>query len=105
MPRMAVRPLARSLKVYERFFVVEGSGSFPLDMLRYDSACPATEEDSAIAQQHTERRRVALVSRRVNDNFPTEARWRSFGWNVVGTYPERYEAERARSADLTAGGG
>jgi hypothetical protein len=84
-------------KFYERMFVVEGAGDFPLDMLRYDCAFPLTERDAHIAQRH-EKRRVILMSRRVHDGYPTDARWRSFTWQVVGYFDERLDAEECRDA-------
>ncbi len=69
-------------KIYESFLVVEGAGDFPLDMLRYDSACPYREVDShAMAREG--RRRLALVRRAVNSLPATHARWLSFGWTVI----------------------
>jgi hypothetical protein len=64
-------------------YVVEGVGEFPLDMLRYDNAWPATTLD--VASMATEslfnatlRRQVVIHSYRA----PTLARWESFGWRV-----------------------
>jgi len=84
------------IKVYEKFVVVEGCGNFPLDMLRYDSAFPATEHDAAIAQNYQDKRSVALVLRTKNKLAPTERRWQSFLWPVVGVFIEKYQAEEAR---------
>lgn len=69
-------------KIYESFLVVEGAGDFPLDMLRYDSACPYREVDSH-AMAHEGRRRLVLVRRAVNSLPATYARWESFGWRVL----------------------
>lgn len=88
----------KTIKVYEKFVVVEGTGDFPLDMLRYDCAFPATEHDSAIASHYSNRRAVALILRSVNDNGPTDPRWTSFLWKVIGVFPERREAESCRTA-------
>lgn len=63
-------------------FVVEGSGEFPFDMLRYDSCWPATAEDAAKLQSfYRDKRRVELRS----DGYmtPTPERWASFNWRVV----------------------
>ena len=76
--------------------MVEGSGDFPMDMLRYDSAFPATEHDSAIAQNYHDRRSVALLLRGVNDSGPTVRRWSSFTWQVVDIFSERGGAEDCR---------
>jgi hypothetical protein len=65
--------------------VVEGSGPFPIDMLRYDGAYPAREEDAARIHSSfdrfaRERQKVTIV---IPDGRPTEGRWDSFGWRVV----------------------
>lgn len=69
--------------------VVEGSGDFPVDMLRYDSCTPWSEEDShSIASpQHLTPRRIHLrrflPEGRTAANAATVGRWDSFGWKVV----------------------
>lgn len=83
--------------------VVEGSGDFPIDMLRYDSAAPLSEADSGIISRsfvdnsgppshpaHTSapgKVRVALRAFHSVGNTPaTHDRWlRGFGWEVVWT--------------------
>lgn len=62
-------------------FTVEGSGSFPLDMLRYDCCWPATSGDVAqmTAVTYNTKRKVELLSHRE----PTKERWKSFIWPVV----------------------
>lgn len=68
-------------------FTVEGSGPFPLDMLRYDSAHPSSETDANRAQDAERgRRRVTLLS--TAWKAPTVGRWESFGWHVVPTTEE-----------------
>ena len=69
-------------------FTVEGTGSFPVDMLRYDMCWPKTEahESVAIPNSFHERNigapwRITLVT--VKDTAPTVDRWASFGWKVV----------------------
>lgn len=59
---------------------VDGFGEFPIDMLRYDAAHPATTNDVAAMFDTAHRRRVSIHSYRP----PTAARWESFGWRVVG---------------------
>ena len=74
-------------------FTVEGCGTFPVDMLRYDGCYPRDTE-SAVALTYCHRctkeltsqpRQVNLTSRieRGFDPGPTDARWNSFGWKVV----------------------
>lgn len=78
-----------------RTFVVEGTGEFPLDMLRYDSARPLTAEDKRVVDALYEggdatplwdgdklrRNRVTLVTEL--PNAPTHGRWQSYTWKVV----------------------
>ena len=78
---MEVRKLAapeRQKAVYH--YTVEGKGSFPIDMLRYDAAYPAREEDSyQIAYDERGLRKVNLTSYFA----PTPGRWESFMWRVL----------------------
>lgn len=67
-----------------RLFVVEGSGRFPYDMLRYDQCWPRDQTASSMLTNESEgahRRRVVLVSDWVE--APTIKRWESFLWRVV----------------------
>lgn len=71
-------------------FVVEGSGEFPTDMLRYDACWPSGQEDViAIEARFTQstipkRRRVRLCYvDGLGGVKPTAARWDSFNWRVV----------------------
>jgi hypothetical protein len=83
----------KTVKMYEWFLVVEGSGSFPLDMLRYDSAFPYREEDSSHCQpEHENKRRIILCRRSKNDQPGSEMRWNSFGWKVLLATTDSYEA-------------
>ena len=68
--------------------VVTGVYAFPFDMLRYDSAWPATGDDAAILEQMTRdggrfyvagKRKTATLNLRCYGK-PTPARWASFGW-------------------------
>lgn len=72
----------RTQKIYETRYVVEGSGDFPIDMMRYDCAYPERESDARAVLRH-EPRRIGLVQRSVHSNGPNIARWRSFTWRVV----------------------
>lgn len=79
------------------FAKIMGSGEFPLDMLRYDSCSPATEEDSGIIRStfgwHRSNlmdgnwvvlvKKVLREKRRKNDNVFTAGRWNSFGCSVM----------------------
>ena len=85
----------KPIRVFPWFLVVEGAGSFPFDMLRYDSCFPYEQEDSRMLEDHhRERRRVVLLRRGVNDGPGETRRWASFGWRVVGTFIEPSDARR-----------
>ena len=69
-------------------YTVEGEGRFPLDMLRFDRAWPASETDSntighALEDGRSSTWRVELVSKRK----PTTGRWDSFNWRVLESRP------------------
>lgn len=81
--------------VYEWFIVVDGSGEFPLDMLRYDSCFPHTENDSYAITHHTGKRRILLCRRGVNETHASEGRWKSLGWAVVYASTSLTEANDA----------
>jgi hypothetical protein len=67
---------------------VSGVSSFPIDMLRYDRCTPMHETDSGRIQQSMWRG-IAGEKEEINllyvDREPTEARWKSFGWEIVKT--------------------
>lgn len=71
----------------QHLFAVEGSGIFPLDMLRYDECYPHNQED--VSKMEAERigdknlRAVTLVHYGDKWWTPTVARWSSFTWTVV----------------------
>lgn len=79
----------KASKVYVFHFTVEGSGSFPSDMLRYDSCFPVSETEArSIARDDaTGRRTIRLQRVGSNTNGPTERRWESFGWHVTACEP------------------
>lgn len=69
-------------------FIVTGSGFFPLDMLRYDSCFPNSQQDvGKMDNSHTQEvmhRRDITLARYVRNksSLPTIDRWKSFGWTV-----------------------
>jgi hypothetical protein len=69
-------------RTYQTIFTVEGKGRFPLDMLRYDSAVPASEGDAHRIEKQRDLRTVTLIRTSVNKLGPTVGRWESFGWTV-----------------------
>jgi hypothetical protein len=80
---------------YVSKFKVTGSGHFPIDMLRYDRAIPATEIDAN--RIHNQIAEIGNLGGEVSINvirytegkstnsfgdMPTIRRWESFGWRV-----------------------
>lgn len=77
-------------KKYRQSFIVRGSVSFPIDMLRYDHCFPDTEQDSHQITETINYRDIlsksddsgwTIVVARYVDSFsdkPTFDRWRSF---------------------------
>ena len=67
-------------------FTVTGSGTFPLDMLRYDRCFPRDSTDCALMDNSDYQRkrtvRLAIDDARRGRSAVTEARWQSFGWTV-----------------------
>jgi hypothetical protein len=74
----------RPKTVYEYF--VTGKGEFPWDMLRYDSAWPATGADAAkmaLGFHNPSEAYKGMRSTRLRSyRPPTIDRWSSFGWSV-----------------------
>jgi hypothetical protein len=71
-------------------YVATGTGRFPLDMLRYDSAWPATEHDANILDTHltcggtVPFEGVQLKRAQIDaHSMPAIDRWRSYGWHVA----------------------
>jgi len=62
--------------------IVEGSGDFPVDMLRYDHAFCLTPIPHPQHPYYGKPWRVIVAF--AKPYKPTEARWQSFGWRVVG---------------------
>jgi hypothetical protein len=84
---------------YLQKFTVEGHGTFPFDMLRYDYCFPNCEENNLEVERVKGtwgvRRQVKLARYCENKkSMPTQARWHSFGWTVL---PESIETHRLRA--------
>jgi hypothetical protein len=69
-------------------FAVEGTGAFPIDMLRYDRCLPNDEIDSMLIIESmqfdpdfTGTRTIIL---RCYNRRPTPQRWKTFGWKLLG---------------------
>lgn len=91
--------MRKTTKMYTTYFIVEGASPFPMDMLRYDSAIPATENEAGVLDRinapyvDAGTVRVALRSVKVNTSGPTEGRWESHGWKVVTDGPAQRQLE------------
>ena len=64
-----------------KMFTVEGSGHFPLDMLRYDKCYPASSAD--VARIMDDRQRTIRLMTHAR-HAPSHGRWNSFLWGVTG---------------------
>lgn len=80
------------MAMYKTEYVVEGSGDFPIDMLRYDCSFPARGIDSHAIdscylgtsyEYHTKRLVTLAKYHEGSKPLINEARWRSFAWRVV----------------------
>jgi len=72
-------------------FTVKGLGAFPLDMLRYDAAFPATEIDAGKMHLTFRNFREPIeVTLMTNSIGVTTARWESFGWKVISQETRTY---------------
>lgn len=75
------------MSIHFHLFKVEGTGAFPIDMLRRDECYPRSTEDAAgIAAEAPAQRVVTLChvdSRPLFSWSPTAERWESFGWRVI----------------------
>lgn len=89
--------------MYRTRFIVQpttttGYSRFPLDMLRYDQCCPATQEAVEVISKTPHPSRpfapVELVAYHLDKiNKLTDARWRSFGWMIL---PQSLTTERVK---------
>ena len=84
--------MTRHRAVASVFYVVEGSGEFLYDMLRYDGSFPAFERHS-LALRETQLR--ATVLEQPSGKLPERQRWASFGWRVTGVFDTAWDADRA----------
>jgi hypothetical protein len=82
------------MRTAEKSYVVETSkfGEFPMDMLRYDSAEPATPEDAGLIERLNDYmgpgkeglpKRVRVTLKTASRHAPAVGRWESFGCKVV----------------------
>ena len=76
----------RERPYYPVTYAVRGRGTFPLDMLRYDRACPCREQDSfAIENAGSRHPRTVMLIRFSPEpgRHGADKRWQSFGWKIV----------------------
>lgn len=77
-------------KGWEYTYQVTGTWPFPMDMLRYDEAVPATLADEVLVRLLSQENPddVTLIKRRSvitlkGKKVPTRGRWKSLLWRVV----------------------
>ncbi len=84
-------------KIKRKYYVVEGFGMFPYDMLRYDHSWPHSElhDSNKLTMNYDgELRRVMLASD--SENVPNRDRWKSFNWKVIASGGESAHIEQWR---------
>lgn len=68
-------------------FTVAGTGTFPLDMLRYDRCWPKTQEDTNAVRAGTNHpsktHPLPVTLHSIGAAAPTIGRWESYGWRVI----------------------
>jgi hypothetical protein len=64
-------------------YMVQGRGTFPEDMLRYDTATAREEITGSAVGGYKPQRLYSIVGQGC-----TPARWASFGWSVLSTVDE-----------------
>jgi len=91
-------------KFYRIKYAVEGSGTFPIDMLRYDRACPSSEDYSHIIEREGLRRVELLRFSPAGKSGPNVERWASFGWKVTRIEYYDGKVEQPNISQLGANG-
>lgn len=75
------------MALYSQSIAIQGHGSFPIDMLRYDSCYPDSSEDASKIHDSLEKFESKTIRvRRLVDSKKkmwTFDRWKSFGWTFV----------------------
>jgi len=70
---------------YGWIFVVEGSGNFPLDMLRRDRCFPLDEGETYYMRHHNSEK--VQITLKTHQPYITHKRWESFSWKVIHASP------------------
>jgi len=65
---------------YVRSIEVQGSGEFPVEMLKHGKSWPARPEDAESLLKSGDESRVVRLS---SLNHPDVSKWESFGWSVI----------------------
>lgn len=71
---------------YRHTFLVKGTDTFPVDMLRYDACFPADTADAQLilADDHEGPREIWLRTYNQQKGWaPTHSRWESMTWRVL----------------------
>lgn len=73
-----------------KYAIIQGKGSFPFDMLRYDSCYPNSERDSVLLEQTVRNGfvqgkldRWSICVKSASENKWTIGRWESFGVKCI----------------------
>jgi len=73
-----------------KYAIIQGKGSFPFDMLRYDSCYPNSERDSVLLEQSVRNAfvdgkldRWSICVKSASENKWTIGRWESFGVKIT----------------------
>lgn len=77
-------------KKERKYYVVEGSGMFPYDMLRYDHSWPHSEtyDSHKLAEDYGSGMRRVMLASDQQGTCPNLDRWKSFTWKVIAVGPE-----------------
>lgn len=78
-----MKTVGKKMTVYQWYLVVEGSGEFAFDMLRYDAAFPFRERDTSAMVNRRDKRRLIVCRRGLGTDSGESDRWASFGWRVI----------------------
>jgi len=85
-----------------KYAIIQGKGSFPIDMLRYDACYPTSERDSSLIastlRDRYGRDRWSICVRSPSENPWTVGRWESFNVKITDV-PRELTFERNSYSD------